>query len=235
MPEKLRDLPDGIFAGCAKLIIDKLPPALKTIGKEAFSDCALLGKADLPDTLISIGDKAFYNCDRFNLSVIPTGVAKIGAYAFANTMLERVNLIGRAKPMSLKVKARPGDTVLTKAKNAGISVGRFFKTSWWGILHTLNSKQRLYHEIRPYEYGLVENAEIGEGAFSGCKILREIHLGKIASLGTNAFSNSVVRIYVEFNEPVPGGWKPDWNGDGFGKKMPYYKKVGRGPSYKLMK
>jgi len=203
---------EGVFAECKKLNIKALPPALTAIKREAFLNCSDLKKISLPETLAEIGEKAFFDCGLFNFSLIPPSIQRIGAFAFAGTLLEKANLLG---PCTSKTNA--------------------CKAMWIGFVRIFNSKSVIRHEKRQFDFAAVENAEIGDGAFSNCKYLREIHLGRVKTLGAEIFANSQVKIYVEFPEPVHTGWNPDWNGAGFGKKMPYYKRFGKGLSYKLMK
>ncbi|MDR1093553.1 MAG: leucine-rich repeat protein, partial [Clostridiales bacterium] len=236
LPDGLAELPDAVFSGCVKLNLKQLPPALTAIGAEAFLGCAAIVKAVLPETLTSVGDKAFSGCNSFSFSAIPAGIQKIGAYAFEGTMLEKANLIGKSPYVPIKPPAGPCDTFGVKVKNFGVMTGRACQAGWVAAVRLLNSKKSIRYEKREQEFALVENAEIGDGAFSNCKYLKEIHLGKIQKLGANVFANSAVRIYVELPDPLlPAGWDASWNGDNFGGKMSYYKKKGQGLSYKLTK
>lgn len=75
------ELPAGAFAGM-KVASVKLPQSLKWIGKGAFAGCHALTSVILPATLDSIGDYAFAACTSMRTITLPASVVKVGRGAF---------------------------------------------------------------------------------------------------------------------------------------------------------
>lgn len=72
------------FQGCAKLVLDSLPPGLETIGNGAFNSCRALGLSTLPNSVTSIGNSAFRSSG-VAFTSLPSGLEYIGSNAFQST------------------------------------------------------------------------------------------------------------------------------------------------------
>jgi hypothetical protein len=81
VPEKVTDLGDLTFAGCARLSSVQLPAGLVRIGGAAFSQCAFTTLA-LPTGLQVIDRYAFEYCIFLQISAVPNTVTNIAQFAF---------------------------------------------------------------------------------------------------------------------------------------------------------
>ena len=82
LPNKITELPDGIYASANHMTTFEIPKSVTKIGKSAFDFCESLTSIDLPKGLTSIGAGAFYYCPELTAISIPDGVTSIGAGAF---------------------------------------------------------------------------------------------------------------------------------------------------------
>jgi hypothetical protein len=72
LPDGLRAISAGVFAGCHSLTHVALPSTLTHIKGEAFSQCKNLVSLELPMELESIGHEAFVGCSALKNLVIPS-------------------------------------------------------------------------------------------------------------------------------------------------------------------
>ena len=82
LPNKITELPDGIYASANHMTTFEIPKSVTKIGKSAFDTCTSLTSIDLPKGLTSIGEGAFGGCTGLTSISIPDGVTSIGAGAF---------------------------------------------------------------------------------------------------------------------------------------------------------
>ena len=82
LPNKITELPDGIYASANHMTTFEIPKSVTKIGKSAFDTCTSLTSIDLPKGLTSIGEGAFGGCTGLTSINIPDGVTSIGASAF---------------------------------------------------------------------------------------------------------------------------------------------------------
>ena len=95
LPNKITELPDGIYASANHMTTFEIPKSVTKIGKSAFDMCKNLTSIDLPKGLTSIGEGAFSGCTGLTSISIPDGVTSIGAGAFdACTKLASVTYKG---------------------------------------------------------------------------------------------------------------------------------------------
>ena len=78
----VKEIPDGLFEGCAQLATVELSNGIERIGESAFYGCTALTNITLPASLKSIGDNAFEGCALLADIALPSGVEAIGSYAF---------------------------------------------------------------------------------------------------------------------------------------------------------
>ena len=95
LPNKITELPDGIYASANHMTTFEIPKSVTKIGKSAFDMCKNLTSIDLPKGLTSIGEGAFSGCTGLTSISIPDKVTSIGAGAFdACTKLASVTYKG---------------------------------------------------------------------------------------------------------------------------------------------
>ena len=105
--DKIKEIPDKLFAECADLESIVLPPSLLSIGDEAFRGCVVLKGVSFPKLLknispkafencrslekieflcnnVSIQDSAFFSCTSLDTLKFPRKVDRLGNYAFAD-------------------------------------------------------------------------------------------------------------------------------------------------------
>lgn len=85
IPNSVKDLGIGAFAGCADLKSVRLSNQLTKIEAETFFNCANLTSIDIPEGVTSIGDDAFYGCRQLKEATIPSSVVNFGEYVFCST------------------------------------------------------------------------------------------------------------------------------------------------------
>lgn len=82
LPNQLRSIGEGAFAGCRTLALTSLPDTVVRIEEGAFEACPYLTLKHLPPKLEYIGDQAFMDCERLKLTHKPDTLVHIGMYAF---------------------------------------------------------------------------------------------------------------------------------------------------------
>ena len=86
-------IPKLAFAYCPELSIVELPDSVCVIDSRAFLECPKLHGVHLPDGLKALGDGAFMRCDALEEIIIPTGITAIAAQTFyACAQLTRMQL-----------------------------------------------------------------------------------------------------------------------------------------------
>jgi len=85
IPNSVKALGIGAFAGCADLKSVRLSNQLTKIEAETFLNCANLTSIDIPEGVTSIGDDAFYGCRQLKEAIIPSSLVHFGKYVFCST------------------------------------------------------------------------------------------------------------------------------------------------------
>ena len=81
IPEGVREIGNGAFAGNSYVCAIAIPEGVRIIGQQAFAGCGNLGKVTMPQSLARIGEKAFAGTALGSV-VIPKNVYGIGMHAF---------------------------------------------------------------------------------------------------------------------------------------------------------
>jgi hypothetical protein len=89
IPNSVKEIGDGAFAGCWSLRSVTIPNGVTEIGDYTFQQCHNLTSVTIPDSVTSIGDWAFDECKHLTSVTIPSSVTHIGKKAF----LERTQVI----------------------------------------------------------------------------------------------------------------------------------------------
>lgn len=82
LPETCREIQAHAFETCRELRRVLVPEGLLRIGSHAFWNCRRLERMDLPETLRSIGEEAFCGCAGLTHVFLPGGIRSIGTGAF---------------------------------------------------------------------------------------------------------------------------------------------------------
>ncbi|MBQ2767663.1 MAG: leucine-rich repeat domain-containing protein [Clostridia bacterium] len=82
VPDSVKNISQGAFAGSRNLTRVELPDGLEIIGTFAFGYCQALTEIRLPNSLTEIWSMAFKDCDALTMVAIPGSVTYLGAAAF---------------------------------------------------------------------------------------------------------------------------------------------------------
>lgn len=64
--DSLTMIPEGLFAGAAKLMEANLPSGITEIPVECFKGCESISQIDIPESVVTVGNYAFSGCSRLN-------------------------------------------------------------------------------------------------------------------------------------------------------------------------
>lgn len=82
IPDDIKVIASGAFAGCENLSTNIIPNGVTRIGYEAFYRCAGLTKLIIPNSVKSIGGESFCRCKNLTSVIIPNSVKKMGDSPF---------------------------------------------------------------------------------------------------------------------------------------------------------
>jgi len=82
VPDSVKYISQGAFAGSRHLTRVELPDGLERIGTFAFGYCQALTDIRLPNSLTEIEPMAFKDCDALTMVAVPGSVTHLGAAAF---------------------------------------------------------------------------------------------------------------------------------------------------------
>ncbi len=152
----LVEIGDDAFSDCTQLMGLALPPSLQSIGSGAFEYCESLGTVRVPSGVMSIGERAFFGCDSLQQMYMYESTLCSGlAFGF----IEDESIIKIIKEDSSPKSHKP-DTSLTAYRT---SVGEF------GIKIEECLDKNVEELVVPECV-----TEIGDHAFSGCKLLKRV-------------------------------------------------------------
>ena len=101
IPDDIKQIPNGTFAGFSSLRTVTIPSHVTVIGRidgsdsteGAFENCNNLTTVTIGDGVTTIGYSAFSGCSSLTNITIPDGVTEIGAHCFRNcSSLESINI-----------------------------------------------------------------------------------------------------------------------------------------------
>ncbi|MDE5564726.1 MAG: leucine-rich repeat protein, partial [Oscillospiraceae bacterium] len=177
LPDSLKYIGTGAFAGCFSLECINLPESLEVIGRDAFSSCEKLsGSLIIPDGVTEIVD-VFSGCVNLESVVIPEGVKRIGYYTFCGC---------------------------TNLLNVYVDVDNENYTSKDGVLFNKNKSELIcYPGGKDGAYEIPEGVtEINWSAFQGCIGLTSITIPEsVISLSGSLFSGctNLTSIQIDSN------------------------------------
>ena len=85
IPNSVRHIGDGAFAGCNGLTSIDIPNSVTSIGQGAFQGCNGLTSVDIPNSVTTIGGSAFAYCSKLESVNLPENLAYLGKNAFEDT------------------------------------------------------------------------------------------------------------------------------------------------------
>lgn len=75
IPNSVKEIGDGAFAGCSGLTSITIPNSVTSIGREAFYNCDSLRFITIPKSVTSVGERAFYDCSNLmSITVLPEDI-----------------------------------------------------------------------------------------------------------------------------------------------------------------
>ena len=135
-----------------------VPEGVKSIGTGAFEECSGLTRVTVPNGVTSIGDKAFYWCRRLTNITLPSGVTSIGNSAFQ--YCESLKSITIPDGVTSIGDSAFHDCEKLTSITIPDSVTSIGDSAFCGC-------EKLTSVILP------DGADIGNGAFRGCKRLAD--------------------------------------------------------------
>ena len=219
IPASVRSVNDSAFYECTQLKnvvftdTDTEKSQLETIDKYAFCGCSVLTKADLPGNIITIGESAFHGTS-LEKAIIPDKVEYIGCYAFSDCpeitevyLGENVSSWGtdwgtgaafRNDTAIEKVTIADGVTIIgpnafegcisIKSVVIPVTVKEICDFAFSGCISLTDA--------------VIERGTVGAGAFSGCRALYHVELGRCSSIGASAFNGNTVLYEIEIPDTV---------------------------------
>lgn len=190
IPNSVTSIGEAMFEGCSELENITLGNCITYIDKKAFSGCTHLKEIILPNSLTSIGEKAFERCTGLTKIILPSNVSKVGLFAFryCNSLKTFINLSNlridvphNAKSIDFPNGDIVGDYIFA------VKSGKPTLCAYIGNETKIELPQE-YKEgnyaIAPGAFNGVASIEsitipnsisiIGNGAFTGCRNLKEI-------------------------------------------------------------
>ena len=174
VPDGIRHIGGGAFAGCKSLTSIHLLEGITSIGNSAFNGCMSLTSIHLPEGITSIGNLAFIGCESLTSIHLPEGITSIGDWAFSGCkavtsihLPEGITSIGNSAFNGCK-------SLLSIHVPEGITSIGDWAFSGCKFLLSIHVPEGI--------------TSIGNSAFNGCKSLSSIHLPEgITAIGNLAF------------------------------------------------
>ncbi|MGC7160760.1 leucine-rich repeat protein [Metamycoplasma hominis] len=221
IPGSVKEIGRRAFSGCANLEEVSLNEGLEKIGDEAFSNTNI-ESIIIPDSVKEIGRRAFSSCKNLEEVSLNEGLEKIGAEAFNHTNIESITIPGSIKEIGYSAFS-DCENLKEIILNEGLewinaSAFDFSKISHISInsnnknfeikdnffIDKNNKKILAYLDKKTTKVTIPSSIkEIGKGAFSNCKNLKEVILNEgLEKIGTAAFSSTKIESIT-----IPGSIK----------------------------
>jgi len=173
---KVTDINDFLFYGCANIEMLAVPSSVKRVGNYAFYDCQNSKSLMISASVETIGEYAFYNCKELSKISIPKSVKEIGDYAFRNC--------NKAASITL------GNALTTIGDYAFLDCYGAKTITFGGSVKTIG-KNAFYNCSACEEFVLPNSLEsIGDDAFAMCTGAKEVNTGDgLKTIGMRAFAD----------------------------------------------
>lgn len=219
IPDSIRNIAKGAFAGCAELNEVIIEDGVMVIGEGAFAYCSNLVNITIPASVKGIGDYAFCDCTNLAEIMIGKGVSEIGSGVFdgcnALEMIEidRGNIVYYSAGNNCIIESAT-NTLIRGCKGSGIPDGvihigdsAFYNCMYMTEIIIPNSVISIGRAAFALCSGLTgitipdSVMTIGENAFIYCRGLRNVTIGnKVKSIGSKAFGECELLVNVD----IPG-------------------------------
>ncbi|MGC7153957.1 leucine-rich repeat protein [Metamycoplasma hominis] len=221
IPGSVKEIGRRAFSGCTNLEEVSLNEGLEKIGDEAFSNTNI-ESIIIPDSVKEIGRRAFSSCKNLEEVSLNEGLEKIGAEAFNHTNIESITIPGSIKEIGYSAFS-DCENLKEIILNEGLewinaSAFDFSKISHISInsnnknfeikdnffIDKNNKKILAYLDKKTTKVTIPSSIkEIGKGAFSGCRNLKEVILNEgLEKIGDEAFSSTKIESIT-----IPGSIK----------------------------
>ncbi|MBQ8448638.1 MAG: leucine-rich repeat protein [Clostridia bacterium] len=182
IPKNITSIGDYAFASCRNLSYVSIPNGVTSIGKNAFEWC-WIREINIPDTVKSIGDNAFYYCSYIRSLEIPTSIESIG-----DSIVDGITVSGTREPKRLDIyyKGTKEQWLKISIKNNPFMVAAIHFSG--KIVYSDGREETLLYNLKKIEANAYAGRRdivsvtlpmsvtcIGEGAFAGCKNLKDIY------------------------------------------------------------
>ena len=108
IPESVKKISEGAFAGCTVLTSVTIPDSVTVIGEGAFCGCWKLTNVNIPNSVREIREWAFSGCKAMTSITIPNSVTEIGDWVFSDCENLKEIILYQTDPSKIKVSERSG-------------------------------------------------------------------------------------------------------------------------------
>ena len=187
IPDGVLEIGQGAFAGCRKLMMEKLPESLEIIGADAFRKSGLANIIHIPISVLEIGSSAFAECEAlqgFSVDSDNLLFSVVDGILYDGEGAHLIQYPGGKTDSCFVVPS-----TVTDVEDAGFAGNHFLQT-----ISFSNEDTSLWREVFLDCKGLEsvtlpDNLEnISDGLFSGCSRLKDIAIpDQVTSFGQQAF------------------------------------------------
>ncbi len=207
IPENISQIIGGAFYNCKGLISVTIPNSVKSIGEYTFYGCSSLTSITIPNSMTSIGSNAFAKCSKLeNVYCYAENVPSTDATAFEESNIASSTLHVPGSALSSYQATAPWSgfgtilpiepldiTVDKDTKEATVETAKFVEDGNVvipasievdGETYTVTSiANEAFKDVEDVETVTLPRTlkEIGKGAFSGCKALKEVVVSETAT------------------------------------------------------
>ena len=156
------------------------------IGNGAFSN-SFIHSVSITGSIKEIGERAFLGCRNLKEVILNEGLEKIGVRAFLNTKIESITIPNSVKEIdSLAFDFLKISHISINLNNKNFEIKDNF------FIDKNNKKILAYLDKKTTKVTIPNNVkEIGEGAFSGCRNIKEVILNEgLEKIDSGAFQDT---------------------------------------------